>query len=92
MAERLLLKWGTLKGWNLETETSRDAARTYFETGQHASCVMAQHDTPEMKEALCGLIDAVADSGGTIINDWSGDTLTADEAKDYIRTYGADHG
>ena len=83
MSEYLLLKWGTLKGWKLETDKSRDAAQKYADMGM-SLCAMQQHDGPEQKLALCDLIDAI---DGKITNDWSGDVMTKDEAKKYVMEY-----
>lgn len=83
-AERLLLKWGTMKGWDLETEASKAAAQRYLDAGPQCAGVMTQHDTDEQREALCGLIDVI---DGPITNDWSGETMTKDEAKRYVREY-----
>ncbi|WP_293857397.1 hypothetical protein [uncultured Alsobacter sp.] len=88
MADELKLKWGTLKGWNLETDKALEALHAYSDTGHHSLGAMTQRDTPEMKEKLCALIDAVAEGGGTITSDWTGETMTADEAKAYVRDYG----
>lgn len=81
--EYLLLKWGTLKGWNLEGEASVAAANRYMEAGVSMSA-MAQRDTPEQKQALCDLIDVI---DGPITNDWSGEEMTKDEAKKYVLEY-----
>jgi hypothetical protein len=86
MAEYLRLKWGTLKGWNLETEASLAAAREYEQIGTHSMSAMSQRDTPEQKQALCKLIDAI---DGPITNDWSGERLSKDEAKRYVMEYSA---
>ncbi|TDR27769.1 hypothetical protein [Aquamicrobium defluvii] len=85
MAEYLLLKWGTLKGWNLETDQSRAAAQKYADMGMSMGA-MQQRDTPEQKQALCDLIDAI---DGEIKNDWSGEAMSKDEAKRYVLEYGA---
>lgn len=83
--EYLLLKWGTLKGWDLgNNEKAKAAAQRYADGGMSLSA-MAQHDTPEQKQALCDLIDAI---DGDIQNDWSGEKYTKDEAKAYVREYG----
>lgn len=83
--EYLLLKWGTLKGWNLgENEAARAAAQRYDEAGPVLMSAMAQHDTPEQKQALCDIIDAI---NGPITNDWSGEEMTKDEAKKYVLEY-----
>jgi hypothetical protein len=84
MAEHLLLKWGTLKGWKLESEAALAAFDRYAEAGVSMSAT-AQQDTPEQKQALCDIIDAI---DGPIINDWSGEEMTKDEAKKYILEYG----
>lgn len=84
MTEYLLLKWGTLKGWNVESEAALAALRAYSEAGDVAMGAMQQHDTPDQKQALCDLIDAI---GGPITNDWSGDVMSKDDAKKYIIEY-----
>jgi hypothetical protein len=83
MAESLLLKWGTLKGWDLESEKSLDIIRRYEDLGASMSA-MAQRDTPEQKQLICDLIDAV---DGEIMNDWSGEVMSKDEAKKYVMEY-----
>lgn len=83
--EHLLLKWGTLKGWNIEgNDAAMEALRRYH--GEPTSLgVMHQHDTGTQKQALCDLIDAV---NGPIQNDWSGEMMSKDEAKKYVLEYG----
>lgn len=81
--DELLLKWGTLKGWDLKSEASLAALEKYTEFGM-ALGAMQQRDTPEQKQALCDLIDAI---DGTIENDWTGETMTKDEAKKYVTEY-----
>lgn len=83
MTEHLLLKWGTLKGWEVESEKARAAFKRYVGDGISMSAMM-QKDTPDQKQALCDLIDAI---DGEITNDWSGETLTKDEAKKYVLEY-----
>lgn len=86
MSEHLLLKWGTLKGWNLESDAAMAALQKYADAGEVSASAMAQHDTDAQKQALCDLIDAV---DGEIQNDWSGEMMTKDEAKSYVLNYGA---
>lgn len=83
MAESLLLKWGTLKGWNLESDRSRDIMQRYIDLGFSMSA-MDQHDTPEQKKLICDLIDEV---DGEIMSDWSGEKMTKEEAKKYVTEY-----
>lgn len=82
--EYLLLKWGTFKGWKLESDASLAAANRYIEAGKVSASAMMQHDTPEQKQALCDLIDVI---DGPITNDWSGEEMTKDEAKKYVLEY-----
>ena len=84
MSEHLLLRWGTIKGWNLETEQSKAAMQRWMDAGVSLSA-MAQHDTPDQKQAICALIDVL---DGEIVNDWSGETMSKDEAKKYVMEYG----
>lgn len=80
----LLLKWGTLKGWNLgDNEKAIEAFNRYCEQPT-AMGAMQQHDTPEQRQAICDLIDAI---DGEIQNDWSGEKYTKEEAKKYVLEY-----
>lgn len=83
MAESLLLKWGTLKGWELEKDETKDILKRYYALGVSANGPMVQHDNPEQKAIICELIDAVDE----IQNDWSGEMMTKDEAKKYVMKY-----
>lgn len=87
--ESLTLKWGTLKGWSLKTDASKAAFKRYAEFGMSASA-MEQHDTPEQQTALLDLIDAV--DTDEILLDWEGTTVSKDDAKEYVRNYGARRG
>lgn len=82
-AEYLLLKWGTLKGWKVESEACLAALRKYHDGSVSMSAAM-QRDSAGQKQALCELIDAI---DGDITNDWSGDRMTKDEAKKYVLEY-----
>ena len=85
--QHLLLKWGTLKGWDVTgNDRALEALKRY--RGEPTSMsVMAQHDTDTQKQALCDLIDAMPDDA-TIQSDWSGEMFTKDEAKQYVMEYG----
>ena len=84
----LILKWRTLKAWNLTSERGRELLKRYFALGSSLSAMM-QHDTPEQKELLCQLIDECA--APTIHLDWDGLDVSKDEAKIYIMDYHGDH-
>ena len=86
MTDSISLKWGTLKGWSFESDKAKAAAQKYADYGMSWGA-MQQRDGPEQKEALCALIDAV---DGEIVNDWSGEVMTKDEAKAYVRESGKD--
>ena len=57
-AEYLLLKWGTLKGWKVESEACLAALRKYHDGSASMSAAM-QRDSAGQKQALCELIDAI---------------------------------
>lgn len=82
--EYLLLKWGTLKGWHLNSDKCKKLMREYLEIGSSWSA-MAQNDTPRQKEIICELIDAL---DGDVQNDWSGEIYSnKEDAKRYIMDY-----
>jgi hypothetical protein len=83
MAESLTLKWGTLKGWHLESDKAIEIMKRYVSEGSSMSA-MDQNDTPAQKQAICDLIDAI---DGPIYNDWTGKEMPKDEAKGYIMNY-----
>lgn len=85
MSEHLSLKWGTLKSWHIKSEAGQAALKRYFDEGVSMSAAM-QRDTDTQREAVCDLIDAV--DCAEIYNDWSGEAMTKDEAKRYVREYG----
>ena len=82
--ESLTLKWGTLKGWDLKHPASLALLQRYIDLGASMSAAM-QRDTPEQKQIICELIDAV---DGKIWNDWEGGTMTKEAAKAYVMAYG----
>jgi hypothetical protein len=83
MSEHLLLKWGTIKGWDNLTERSVEIMKRFFADGM---CMSAAMDKPgeERRAILCELIDQL---DGEIQNDWTGEKMTKDEAKKYVREY-----
>jgi len=82
--DHLLLKWGTIKGYHVSDSHSKELIKRYIELGASASA-MHQQDTPEQKQILCELLRV---HQGPIINDWSGDRYTVDQAIQYIQEYG----
>jgi hypothetical protein len=81
--DSLLLKWGSIKGWELENPKSLEIVKRWIESGVSASAA-AQRDTAEQKLMICELIDVHT---GSITNDWSGETMSPDEAKKYVMEY-----
>lgn len=86
MSETLYLKWGTLKGWDNATERTQNLLNRYHQLGYSVSA-MLQHDTPEQVEILCQIVDGI---DGVIVNDWSGEEMSRDDAKAYLRKYPRD--
>lgn len=82
--ESLTLKWGTIKGWDLRTDKSRAIMQRYADLGMSFGA-MQQRDTPEQKQIICELIDAI---DGEIDNDWTGEVMTKEAAKEYVMNYG----
>src|ERR1700751_367564 len=54
--DSIILKWGTLKGWDIQTEKGMALLRRYVELGASYGAAQ-QRDTPEKKEIICQLID-----------------------------------
>ena len=81
----ILLKWGTLKGWDFKNSPEAyDAFQEYNKLGMSFSC-MAQKDTKRQKELICIMIDKI---NGEVQNDWSGETYKdLGEAKKYVMQY-----
>jgi hypothetical protein len=83
----LLLKWGTLKGWDVTgNEKALEALKRYASEPRSAGGVMTQHDTDTQKQALCDVIDAMPEDA-TIQSDWSGEIFTKETAKKYVMEY-----
>jgi len=80
---RLTLKWGTVNAWKLETPEAKAALQKWADGGVSLSA-MAQHDTPEQKEALIEAIGFMDE----IWLDWEGKNVSREEAKEYVRNYG----
>ena len=83
--DKIVLKWGTLKGWKLEKPDSFALLKQYFELGKVSISSMMQKDTSEQKDVLCKLIQQ---HDGFIYLDWDGKYITKDEALDYILNHG----
>ncbi|GGA81831.1 hypothetical protein GCM10011385_40080 [Nitratireductor aestuarii] len=86
MSEYLLLKWGTLKGWDIGENGKARAALARYASGPTSVSLLSQSDTADQKAALCELIDAI---NGPIRNDWSGEDMSKDDAKKYVMEYPA---
>ena len=81
----ILLKFGTLKGYRLEHNPRALAlVREYISLGASAS-TMHQRDTFAQKRILCQLFEV---HQGPIINDWSGEEMTVEQASSYVLEYG----
>jgi hypothetical protein len=79
--DELTLKWGTLKAWDFShNEKAQALMETYCELGCSAGA-MHQRDTPEQKDLICQMIDAV---DCEIYLDWDGKYVSKDEAKAYV--------
>ena len=81
----ILLKWGTLKGWDFTNSPEAfEAFKEYNKLGSSFS-VMAQKDTKRQKELICIMIDKI---NGYVENDWTGETYkNKKDAKKYVMEY-----
>lgn len=83
--EAITLKWGNLKGWSGLGPAAIEAGQRFLDTtGVNAMEWLSS----EQKELLCAMIDALGPDA-TITNDWTGEIMTKDDAKAYVREYGA---
>lgn len=82
--DEITLKWGTLKGWRIESDAFRNLLQKYVDLGASMSCA-AQQDTDEQKKLL---VEMVSLPGMKIYLDWDGKYVTKDEAIKYITEYG----
>ena len=80
----IMLKWGTLKGWDVEEESEILRKINEFLKNSPVSC-MADKPDKTRKKLLCEIIDMV---DGEIENNWTGEILTKDQAKEYVMNYG----
>lgn len=78
----IVLKWGTLKGWDIQTEQGMALLKRYVELGASHGAAQ-QRDTPEQKEIICQLIDCADE----IYLDWDGEYVSKEKAKEYVRNY-----
>lgn len=84
--EFLTLKWGTLKSWEFtEGGKAHELLKKYADLGMSYGAAQ-QKDTPEQKELICRIIDAV--DAETIYLDWDGKDVSKEEAKEYVKNYG----
>src|SRR5690348_4600625 len=79
----LTLKWGTVKGWDLQTPEAKLAIQKWQDYGTSLSAA-CQHDSPEQKQALLDAIDLMDE----IYLDWDDRYVSREEAKEYILNYG----
>lgn len=85
MADRITLKWGTLKGWSLGNNPDVQAlVEEYISEGASMSA-MLQEDSDKQRDLICQMIDTL---DGEIWNDWDGVIMSKDAAKEYVRNYG----
>lgn len=84
--ESLTLKWGTLKGWRLNQGGPAKAALNRWAEGGYSMSAMMQEDTPEQKQAILDLIDAL--DADTVHLDWEGEDVSKEAAKQYVMEYG----
>lgn len=85
--EYLTLKWGSLKAWNINNPATFELLKKWHELGVSMSAAL-QRNTPEQVELICQIIDAIECE--TICLDWTGENVSKEEAKEYVRNYGTE--
>lgn len=86
MSEHLLLKWGTLKGWDVTGNEQASAALDRYHSEPTSWGAAQRNDTTTQQQAIVDLIDAI---NGPITNDWTGEEMTKEAAKKYVTEYRA---
>ena len=81
----LLLKFGTLKGWDDLSQAQIEALEKWRDSENGLGTLQASR-TDESNRLLCEALDLFED--GQITNDWDGCTYTIQQAKNYIMEYG----
>ena len=80
MSDELILKWGTLKGWDFSNnEKAKELLKEYVSLGMMMGCA-SQRDTPRQKEIILELID-ICDNPEGILLDWEGEMVSKEKAK-----------
>ena len=79
---RLTLKWGTVKAWELHSDDAIAAFQKWADFGVSMSAA-SHRDTPEQQEALLAAIDQMDE----IWLDWEDKQVSREEAKEYVRDY-----
>jgi hypothetical protein len=80
----LALKWGSLKQWEIHNPETFELLKQWHALGSCASAI-AQRDTPEQKELICKIIDAVECQ--EIYLCWDGEYVSKEKAKEYVMNY-----
>ena len=83
MPNMLRLKWGTVKGWDLQTDEAVEALQRWHSFGVPLSAAAGHSDNPEQQQALFDLIDLMDE----IHLDWDGVAVSREDAKAYLRNY-----
>lgn len=79
----ILLKWGTLKGWDLHSKKGKKLSDEYISLGRSMGA-MSQKDTERQRDIILEMVD---ECDGSIQSDWSGEYFTKKAAKSYILDY-----
>lgn len=85
--ESLTLKWGTLKSCELNPEGPAMAALKRYHEHPVCASAMLQDDTPEQKQAVLDLIEAL--NAEKVYLDWHGGEVSKEQAKAYLTNYGS---
>ena len=82
--DTLLLKWGTVKGWSFNEAKSEAWKLLKKYLADSSESCMTDHPDEARKKLLCEVIEKM---DGEIQNDWTGEMMTKEAAKDYVMNY-----
>lgn len=76
---------GSLKAWEIHNPETFELLKQWHALGSCGSAI-AHRDTPEQKELICKIIDAV--DCDEIYLSWNAQYVSKEKAKEYVMTFG----
>lgn len=83
----LVLKFGSLKGYEIVSDDVWQALQQYISCPPTSRTILESRDTAKQKKLLCRVIDLIEQNGGQIKLSWDDKIVSAAEAKKYVMEY-----